>query len=149
MNCPETAALLDRGYVAQVEVDDPAPPGCRVQLPSCIPAGLQDTLRQALQRLPYVSSAYLLEMSRPDVVPARPVLLVVLTVSPTHAERAMRAVITALQPQMAAAKIEIDLTVIDPASPLPDYIGNLGCEPFYECARSSPDASAARQPEGA
>ena len=145
----EIAALLDHGYVAQVDVDDPAPPGCGVQLPTFIPAGLEDALRQALAGLPYVTSAYLLEMSRPDLVPARPVLLVVLTVPPLHAERATRAVITALQPRMAAAKIEIDLTVTDPASPLPDYIENLGCEPFYECARSSPDASAARQPEGA
>ena len=145
----EIAALLDRGYVAQVEADDPAPPGCRVQIPSFIPAGLEDALRHALQRLPYVSSAYLLEMSRPDLLPARPVFLVLLAVSPTHAERAMRAVITGLQPQMAAAKIEMDLTVTDPASPLPDYIENLGCEPFYKRARSSPIASAARQSEGA
>lgn len=61
----------------------------------------------------------------------------------------MRAVITALQSQMAAARIEMDLTVVDPGSPLPEYIETLGCEPFYEGERSPPIEPGSRQAEGA
>ena len=127
----EVEALLRTGMVARVEkmhlddgfsflVSDQANP----------PSWLMPCLMGLYAQLSFVQEAYLLEVAPPHV-PAEKTLLIALGVAPEHAERAVRASITEIQPLCAQNDVALDITTFDPAKEIPAYLRQRGVERFY------------------
>jgi hypothetical protein len=127
----EVDALLKTGTVARVEkihlddnfsflVSDQANP----------PFWLMPCLMGLYSQLSFVQVAYLLEVAPPHA-PAERTLLIALGVAPEHAERAVRASITEIQPLCAQNDVALDITTFDPAKEIPEYLRQLGVERFY------------------
>jgi len=127
----EVDALLRSGAVARIEkihleddysflVSDQADP----------PFWLMPCLMGLYAQLSFVQVAYLLEVA-PEHAPAERTLLVALGVSPEHAERAVRASITEIQPHCAHNDVGLDITTFDPAKETPSYLRQRGVERFY------------------
>ena len=127
----EIDALLRTGSVARVE---------QVQLQddysilasdqSDPPIWLMVSLMGLYEKLALVQTAYLLRVA-PQHAPTEESLLVVLAVAPEHAERAVRATITEIQPLCAANDLGLDITVFDPTKGLPAYLRQRGLERIY------------------
>lgn len=127
----EIDALLRTGSVASIEKvhlesdfsflvsDKPYPP-----------TWLMSRLTDIYSKLPFVQVAYLLKVA-PEQTPAESTLLVVLGVSPEHAERAVRASITEIQHLCAQNDLGLDITTFDPAKETPSYLSQRGVERFY------------------
>ena len=127
----EVDALLKTGTVARVEkiqldddfaflVSDQADP----------PLWLMPCLMCLYSQLQFVRVAYLLEVAPPQS-PAERTLLIALGVAPEHAERAVRATITDIQPLCMHNDVALDITTFDPAKGLPAYLCQRGVERFY------------------
>ena len=76
------------------------------------------------------STAYLLQVAPPHT-PSERTLLVALGVAPEHAERAVRASITEIQPLCVHNEVALDITTFDPAKETPSYLRQQGVERFY------------------
>ena len=124
----EVAALLDQGYMASVEQVQHAKPLHRLRLPQAYPLWLSIALQRTLPSLNYVDAAYLLKMSHVSESEPRH-WLVVLAVPPDQAERAARAVATALQHDCKINQCTANLSVIEPG-PLPTWLAKTGVKPF-------------------
>ena len=127
----EVEALLKTGTVARVEkihldddttflVSDQADP----------PVWLMPYLMCLYVELSFVQVAYLLEVASLQA-PTDRTLLIALGVAPEHAERAVRATITDIQPLCARNDVALDITTFDPAKGLPAYLDQRGVERFY------------------
>lgn len=127
----EVDALLKTGTVARVEtihldddfsflVSDQADP----------PVWLMPNLKGLYTQLPYVQVAYLLEVAPPQA-PATRGFLIALGVAPEHAERAVRATITEIQPLCVHNDVALDITTFDPTGGLPAYLRQPGAQRFY------------------
>ena len=127
----EVDALLKTGTVARIEqfhlnddtsflVSDQADP----------PVWLMPYLMGLYAQLQFVRVAYLLEVAPPQS-PAERTLLIALGVAPEHAERAVRATITDIQPLCVRNDVALDITTFDPAKGLPAYLCQRGVERFY------------------
>lgn len=127
----EVEALLRTGIVARVEkmhldggffflVSDQANP----------PLWLMPCLIGLYAKLSFVQEAYLLEVAPPHA-PSERTLLIALSVAPEHAERAVRASITEIQPWCAHNDVALDITTFDPAKEIPTYLRQRGVKRFY------------------
>ncbi len=127
----EVDALLKTGAVARIEkihldddfsylVSDQANP----------PFWLMPCLIGLYSQLSFVQVAYLLEVAPPHA-PAERTLLIALGVAPEHAERAVRASITEIQPFCAHIDVALDITTFDPAKETPAYLRQRGVERFF------------------
>ncbi|WP_051247140.1 SseB family protein [Thermomonas fusca] len=127
----EVDALLKTGAVARIEkihlandfsflVSDQTKP----------PSWLMSCLMGLYSQLSFVQVAYLLEVA-PSHAPAERTLLIVLGVAPEHAERAVRASITEIQPFCAHNDVALDITTFDPAKETPAYLRQRGVERFF------------------
>ena len=132
----EIESLLRTGTVARVETTH-----LENDLPFLIseqfdaPAWLVPCLVGLYARLPYVQSAYLLEVAAPQA-PDNRSLLIALGVAPAHAERAARATITSIQPLCARSDLALDITTYDPLSRLPPYLCQPGAQRIHEATQS-------------
>lgn len=124
----EIASLLDRGEVAIVERIDTGGQQLWIGPASEPPAWLIDRLIALYARLGCVEAAYLTAIGTPD--PGRRGLLVAVAVTAKDAERAARATTTELQPHCQALQTVVDLTAFEPGE-LPDWLKDVGLEPFY------------------
>lgn len=127
----EVDALLRTGSVARIEeihLDDDT--YFLVSDQTYPPAWLVPSLVGLYAHLSFVQVAYLLEVAPPRA-PTERTLLIVLGVVPEHAERAIRATTTEIQPMCARNKVALDITTFDPAKGLPAYLHQSGAVRFY------------------
>ena len=127
----EIDALLRTGSVARVEkiqLEDDAP--FLVFDEAAPPFWLMPSLMGLCAQMPFVQVAYLLKVA-PLQAPADEMFLIVLGVSPEHAERAARATITEIQPICARHRVALDISVFDPAKGIPGYLRQQGVERIY------------------
>ena len=127
----EVEALLRTGLVARVEkmhLDD----GFSFLVSDQVtpPLWLMPCLMELYAKLPFVQAAYLLEVAPPHA-PSERTLLIALKVAPEHAERAVRASITEIQPLCAHNDVALDITTFDPEKAIPAYLRQRGVERFY------------------
>jgi hypothetical protein len=88
-----------------------------------------------LAKLPFVQAAYLGGVFSRTKVPEQTGLLIVLGGEQAHAERAVHAVLTAIQPvAVKHEELPIDITHFDPAENVPAWIMRVALQPFYERA---------------
>ncbi|RUL66825.1 hypothetical protein EKH79_03170 [Dyella dinghuensis] len=132
----EVEVLLRTGQVAAIQpftVEEASAPLVGPSKES--PAWLIDALILSLAKLPFVEVAYLGGVFSRTEVPEQAGLLIVLGGERAHAERAVHAVLTALQPLAAMhEEMPIDMTHFDPAENIPAWITRVGLQPFYERA---------------
>lgn len=127
----EIAALLATGTVARFDKDDMAQDGpFLVSKQADPPAWLIPLLFAACSRMPFIEAGYLLKRVLPDAS-SRSSLLVVLAVPRAYAERAARALITAVQPRCLKAKVALELTTFDPVAEKPAFLCQPSVERFY------------------
>ena len=132
----EVEALLRTGTVARLEgvhLDDDYP--FLISDQADPPFWLMPCLTELYSRLSFVQVAYLLEVAPPHA-PDERTLLVALGVAPEHAERAVRASITEIQPLCAQNDVALDLTTFDPTKEAPEYLRQRGVERFYGSSRN-------------
>jgi hypothetical protein len=130
----EVEALLRTGQVAAIQpftVEEKNAPLVGPSKDS--PVWLIDALILSLAKLPFVQVAYLGGVFRRTEVPEQTGLLIVLGGEQAHAERAVHAVLTAIQPLAAKhEELPIDITHFDPTENVPDWITRVALQPFYE-----------------
>ena len=114
--------------VEKIDTDDDVP--FLVSDQADPPVWLMPCLMGLYAQLSFVQVAYLLEVAPPQA-PTERTLLIALGVVPEHAERAVRATITYIQPLCAHNDVALDITTFDPAKGLPAYLRLLGVERFY------------------
>lgn len=135
----EVAALLDEGYMAEVQewnVDDG---GSRVCSPPKIPAGLVEVAVAAVRDLAYVDSIYVAGIQQDQH--ADPTILLAVGGDAKFAERAARALATVLQRQASKFGTVVDMMHFDPGAP-PPWIEALKLQPVYRrSARASQDTA--------
>ena len=130
----EVQGLLESGTVAAIDIER-LQEGMEIgfRLPIHAPDWLEARLRDLFTQLPYVETAYLAEMIRPDDR-ENFVLVIAAGVAPENAERAGRAISTKLPACCEGLQIAIDLMTFDPASESPEWVHSLGVLPFYKRA---------------
>lgn len=115
----EIAELLKTGDVARVEREALAEDRTLgFRLPQDLPDWFKPCFQQVLTQLPYVETAYLVEMC-PIEDQTRFTLLIVLGVAEICQERAVRAVSTAMQHRWAELQTSVDISMYDPAASPP------------------------------
>lgn len=129
----EVESLLATGTIVQVRKDPWTGGPVWFGSPDRQPVWLVPVLTRTLTQQSSVESAYLIQTA-PEASPEAVSLLIVLSVEPGHAERAARACLTSMQPeiQRSPPELAIDLTVFDPAQGIPDFVVGSGVEPFYQ-----------------
>lgn len=128
----EAQGLLESGTVAPIDVEQLQEETTRgFRLPIHAPDWLEARLQDMFAQLPYVESAYLAEMIRPDD-PENFVLILAAGVAPENAERAGRAVSTRIYTCCAGLQISVDLVTFDPAAGPPEWVLSLDVRPIYE-----------------
>ena len=128
----EAQELLESGNVAPIDVEQLQEDTTRgFRLPIHAPDWLEARLQDMFAELPYVESAYLAEMIRPDD-PENFVLILAAGVAPENAERAGRAVSTKIYACCAGLQISVDLVTYDPEEEVPDWVRSLDLQPIYE-----------------
>jgi hypothetical protein len=129
----EVAALLDEGTLAHVDKTESLQTQMLVGPPDASPRWLIDGAAAALRSIASVESAHLVQISSPEA-PERTRLLIAIGVPPIDSERAARAVLTAIQARCVSERLEVDLTVFDPAEGPPAWLAHPFLEPFYRRA---------------
>lgn len=130
----EVDALLRTGQIATIRpftVEEKNAP--LVGPPEDPPAWLIDALIPSLAKLPFVQVAYLGGVYSKTEVPEQTDLLIVLGGEQAHTERAVHAVLTAIQPLAATHdELPIDVTYFDSTENIPAWITRIALQPFYE-----------------
>lgn len=130
----EVEALLLTGQVAVIQpftVEEESMP--LVGPPQDSSSWLIDALIPPLAKLPFVQVAYLGGVFSRTEVPEQTGLLIVVGGEQAHAERAVHAVLTAIQPLAAKhEEMPIDITHFDPTENVPAWITHIALQPFYE-----------------
>jgi hypothetical protein len=130
----EVDALLKTGRIATIQkftVERATAP--TIGTPQEIPSWLIETLTAALDKLPFVDVAYMAGVYRDVEAPQQIGIVIALGGAPTHAERAVHAAITALQPVCDLhSKYSVDITHFDSSSAPPNWITALHLEPLYD-----------------
>ncbi|QBB70705.1 SseB protein [Pseudolysobacter antarcticus] len=130
----EIRELLETGVVAHIDVETLQEPiTMAFRQPVRAPDWMEEWLRQLFAQLPYIESAYLVEMFPPDAI-EKGALLIAVGVTPANTERAGRAITTKLQPKCEGLQVAVELMPFDPAGELPNWVGMLGVQPIYERA---------------
>ena len=127
----EIKELLTTGFVARLDVEV-TEEGKELLLEplESVPNWFESTWSALLPRLPYVDNAYLL-ISAPPQDPSARSLLIVFGVPPDLAERAGRAVATALQARPDGLRMPIDMLTFDPSQGRPELLKGVDIEPIY------------------
>lgn len=127
----EVAALLRTGTVPVIEkvtvTENHAP---QVGPAGEVPVWLETGLLTAFATLPFVELAYLARLHATDTSPGDR-LIVALGTTPGQGERAVHAVITAIQPLCRAHDLPLDITCFDVPGHSPEWIGALELAPLY------------------
>lgn len=128
----EIESLLTTGTIVQVRKDPWTGGPIWFGSPDRQPSWLIPVLTRTMTQQSSVTSAYLIQTAtaaNPEAVS----LLIVLGVTSGQAERAARACLTSMQPEIERSPpdLAIDLTVFDPAQGQPDFVSASGVEPFY------------------
>ena len=131
----EVAALLDQGTLADLDKTESLESPMLVGVPDHPPAWLIEHTVAALRKVPSVERAGLAQISWPNE-PERTRLLIAIGVPPIDAERAARAVLTAIQARCVSERLEVDLTAFDPAEETPEWLADPLEDPFYRRARN-------------
>lgn len=131
----EIESLLATGSIVQLKKDPWTSGRVWFRSPSWQPSWLVPALTRILREQNAVEAAYVIQTAPKDD-PSAVSLLIVLAVAPGSAERAARACLTSLQPDIERSPpdIAIDLTVYDPAQGVPDFVAGSGADPFYRRA---------------
>lgn len=135
----EVTALLDEGYMAEVQERNVDDGGSRVCSPPKIPAGLVEIAVAEIRDLAYVDSMYVAGIQQDQH--ADPTILLAVGGDAKFAERAARALATVLQRQSLKFGTVVDMMHFDPETP-PPWIDTLKLHPVYKrSARASQDAA--------
>lgn len=128
----EVESLLTTGNIAQLTKDLWPGGTAWFGAPDYLPSWLIPALTQTLKRQSPVMSAYVIQAA-PEANKNDVSLLIVLGVAPAQAERAVRACLTSMQPeiQRSPPELAIDLTVFDPVQGVPDFVTESCVEAFY------------------
>lgn len=128
----EVGALLQTGHLARIdktEVQAESEP--LVGAPNAVPGWLMDLLAGTLARLPFIDIAYVASLQASEgAMPATTLLAIGTPIS--LGERAVRAVITAIQPECRLHRYNLDITGFVEPSERPDWIQELKLAPIYE-----------------
>lgn len=130
----EIQELLASGTMAPIDVEqlqEKRTMGFR--LPIHAPDWLEGRLQDMFTQLPYVETAYLAEMARPDDHEDF-VLIIAAGVAPENAERTGRAISTKLPVCCAGLQISVDLVTFDPTGEPPEWTRSLGVQPIFKRA---------------
>lgn len=129
----EIESLLTHGTIVKLKKDPWIGGPLWFGSPDRPPSWLIPVLIRTLERQSSVMWAYLIQTA-PEANPEAISLLIVLGVAPSQAERAARACLTSMQPeiQRSLPDVAIDLTMFDPDQALPDFVVGSGVKPFYQ-----------------
>jgi len=135
----EVVALLDEGYMADVQERNIDDGGSRVCSPPQVPADLIEIAVAAVRDLAYVDSMYVAGIQQDQH--ADPTILFAVGGDARFAERAARALATVLQRQASKFGTVVDMMHFDPWAP-PPWIEALKLQPVYRrSARASQDTA--------
>jgi type III secretion system (T3SS) SseB-like protein len=128
----EIGSLLTTGSIVQLRTDRWTGGNAWFGSPSWQPSWLVPVLTRTLAQQSSVEAAYVIQTAREDS-PNEVSLLIVLGATAGSAERAARACLTSMQPEIERSppKVPIDLTVYDSAEGTPDFVAGSGVKPFY------------------
>lgn len=132
----EITTLLESGFVARIAFEEV---GSSLQALFRVadnpPPWVIRTLRRALAAMHGVFEAYVVEMRRMDPPDSPVVLLIVIGVPRSQADRTVRASATALQAQGRTHRSpNIDIMTFDAEAGPPEYLAEMGIKPFFRRA---------------
>lgn len=134
----EVASLLETGALAHVQstrVEDGM--GVYAFAPHDVPAWLSRLLWKTLKEMGLVEAAYLVKMNWVEQEDGA-ALLIALGVEESNAERACRALATALQTHdLDSLHVPVDITTFDPAGPLPEFLSGSEAKRVYSTRSES------------